>query len=43
MRSLIDCLIAAVALRHGVPVLHHDADFEALARHTPLQIARHEG
>ena len=28
------CLIGAVAARHGVPVLHADADFDVLARHT---------
>jgi predicted nucleic acid-binding protein len=39
IRALTDCLIAAVALRADVPVLHADADFEALARHTPLTIA----
>lgn len=39
IRALTDCLIAAVALRVGVPVLHADADFEAIARHTPLAIA----
>ncbi len=37
-RKLIDCLIAAVAIRAGVPVLHSDRDFDALARQTPLQI-----
>lgn len=36
VRSSIDCLIAAVAVRAQVPVLHHDKDFDALARHTPL-------
>lgn len=36
IRSPIDCLIAAVAVRAQVPVLHHDKDFDALARHTPL-------
>ncbi len=36
-RQLNDCLIAAVALRHDVPVLHADRDFEVMARHTPLQ------
>jgi predicted nucleic acid-binding protein len=39
VRKLDDCLIAAVAIRNDVPVLHHDADFDVLARHTPLQIA----
>ena len=36
VRKLIDCLIAAVAIRSNTPVLHADADFAALARHTPL-------
>jgi predicted nucleic acid-binding protein len=36
VRKLIDCLIGAVALRHGATVLHADADFEVLARHTTL-------
>lgn len=40
VRKLIDCLIAAVAIRADVPVLHADDDFEALARHSPLRIAR---
>ena len=39
IRALTDCLIAAVALRASVPVLHADSDFEAIARHTPLDIA----
>ena len=38
LRKLIDCLIAAVALRGNVPVLHRDADFDVLAQHTTLQI-----
>lgn len=40
VRKLIDCLIGATAIRMSVPVLHADNDFEVLARHTPLQIAR---
>ncbi len=36
VRKLIDCLIAAVAIRVGAPLLHADADFAALARHTRL-------
>ena len=39
VRKLIDCLIASVAIRAGTPILHADADFEVLARHTPLRIA----
>ena len=38
VRKLIDCLIAAVAIRGNVPVLHRDADFDILAQHTSLQI-----
>ena len=41
VRRLIDCLIAAVAIRSNAPILHADADFAALARHTPL--ATHAG
>ena len=37
-RSLIDCIVAAVAIRHDLPVLHRDRDFDVLARHTPLQL-----
>lgn len=38
VRRLIDCLIAAVALRKDVAVLHADADFDVLARHTGLEV-----
>ena len=38
VRRLIDCLIASVAIRAGAPVLHQDADFDILARHTELQV-----
>ena len=40
VRRLMDCLIAAVAIRSGAPVLHRDGDFDVLARHTELEIAR---
>lgn len=40
VRRLIDCLIGAVAIREDAPVLHSDADFEVLARHTGLAIQR---
>lgn len=36
-RSLIDCLIAAIAIRAGATVLHADRDFSAIARHSTLQ------
>jgi predicted nucleic acid-binding protein len=38
VRRLIDCLIAAVAVRAGAEILHADTDFTALARHTELRI-----
>lgn len=38
VRKLIDCLIAAVAIGADVEVLHADADFATLARHTDLRI-----
>ena len=38
VRRLFDCLIAAVAIRRSWPVLHCDADFETLARHTALEL-----
>ena len=40
VRRLVDCLIASVAIRADVELLHADADFDALARHTPLRVAR---
>jgi hypothetical protein len=40
VRRLIDCLIGAVAIREGASVLHSNADFEVLARHTGLAILR---
>jgi len=38
VRTLTDCLIAAVALRADLDVLHADRDFEVLAQHTGLRI-----
>ena len=38
VRKLIDCLIAAVAIRNNLAILHKDIDFEVLARHTALRI-----
>lgn len=37
VRSLADCLIAAVALRGGDTVIHRDQDFEALRQVCDLQ------
>ncbi len=38
VRSSVDCLIAACALRHGLTVLHHDRDFGFLARVSSLRV-----
>jgi hypothetical protein len=38
IRSAIDCLIAAVAIRNRTPVWHKDRDYAAIARYTSLQI-----
>jgi predicted nucleic acid-binding protein len=38
VRKLIDCLIAAHAIRAGLPVLHADSDFDLLARHAGLAV-----
>jgi predicted nucleic acid-binding protein len=38
IRSLTDCLIAAVAIRSGGSVLHDDRDFVAISSCTPLRL-----
>ena len=38
VRKLADCLIAAVAIRANVAILHKDSDFDTLARHTEMQV-----
>ena len=37
VRSSIDCLIAACALRHDLEVLHRDRDYSNLAKVEPLR------
>lgn len=39
IRSLIDCLIAAIALDHGATVLHKDRDYDRISRYAPLSTA----
>jgi len=36
VRSGVDCLIAACAIRHGLTVLHRDRDYPVLAEVSPL-------
>ena len=38
LRTMVDCMIGAIALRRGVRVLAKDQDFDVLARHTPLEL-----
>ena len=38
VRKLIDCLIGSIAIRAGATVLHHDSDFNVLARHAGLRV-----
>lgn len=37
IRSLIDCLIAAIALEHDAAVLHRDRDFDRISEYAPLK------
>lgn len=39
-RSLVDCLIAATAVRHDVELAHDNADFDAIAAAWPLRSLR---
>src|SRR6266508_91756 len=40
VRKMIDCLIAALAIRVDIPVLHADTDFDVISRHSALRIER---
>jgi predicted nucleic acid-binding protein len=42
VRKLIDCLIAAVAIRDRATLLHNDRDYDVLARHTRLRTERYQ-
>jgi len=37
VRSSVDCLIAVCAVRNDLTLLHHDRDFDQLARVSPLR------
>lgn len=37
-RKLVDCLIAAIAIRSDKAILHLDSDFDVLSRHTSLRM-----
>ena len=40
VRSSVDCLIAVCAIRNGLTLLHHDRDFDRIARISPLRSRR---
>jgi predicted nucleic acid-binding protein len=40
IRSLMDCLIGAVALREGMSVLARDRDFDAIRKVTGLRLEK---
>ncbi len=42
VRSSVDCLIAACAIRHHLALLHHDRDYDALAQVSSLEARRLE-
>jgi hypothetical protein len=40
IRSGVDCLVAACAIRHSLAVLHRDRDFDSLAKVSSLESRR---
>ena len=38
VRSSVDCLIAACALRHDLEIIHRDRDYTGLAKVSPLKV-----
>ena len=40
IRNVNDCLIAALAIRHDVELVHSDADYDVIAGITPLKARR---
>ncbi|MEN8254008.1 MAG: PIN domain nuclease [Verrucomicrobiota bacterium] len=40
VRKPIDCMIAAVAIEHDVPLLHNDKDFQPLEKHCSLKTCK---
>ncbi len=39
IRSINDCVIAAIAIRHDARIIHCDRDFDVIARITGLEVA----
>ena len=40
IRTPLACMIASVAIEHGVPLLHNDRDFDKIANHTDLKVVK---
>ncbi len=38
IRRSLDCLIAALAIEHGLPLLHHDKDFNPIVKFCGLKV-----
>jgi predicted nucleic acid-binding protein len=39
VRRQVDCLIAAIAIREDVELLHSDRDYDVIAHYAPLRVA----
>ena len=40
IRKSVDCMIAAVAIEHNVPLLHNDRDFDPIEAHCGLKVVK---
>jgi len=40
IRNTVDCMIAAVAIEHDIPLLHKDRDFNPIAEYCGLKILK---
>ncbi len=38
LKKANDCLIAALCIKHNIPLFHNDKDFDNIAKHTALKI-----
>lgn len=38
VRAVNDCVVAAIAIRNDVPILHRDRDYDVIAKYTPLRV-----
>lgn len=43
IRNTVDCMIAAVAIEHDIPLLHKDSDFNAIAKYCGLKMLKTPG